>query len=266
MESINSNSDLVNKKEDSWNDLEELYPDTSHLKSKWEEFARSKGLPASLEGFDEWISKNSKEGSGFDNIKELINNIIIPFNLAKNEAINKFKYPSFLKGIVQDPDLMPPFNYGKWKEEIGKIESGGNYEAVNTVTNALGKFQFVPSIWWDDITKYAKSKGISLPRLSRSILSPEAAKRYYKDFLLNPGLQEGFMKEYTRNNLLPQLSALRSEQGQNFPHAALLSDGRIMGLFHFQGPNGARKWLRTGIMQGAEFNSPVPVYLKKIDK
>jgi len=279
---VESNEDEeIELETDSWADLSFLYSDINNLKTKWRDFAIDKKLDQSFIGFDKWVDSNINDQLSLtDGIKDLIENIIIPYKPSQstsNRATSKLpsapgvlagiKYPGHLSAIVQDPNSKPPFDYNKWKEEIGQIESGGKYGAVNGSTNALGKFQFVPSLWWNRIVEFARERGINLPgRSSKGVLSVGAAKEQYKGFLTNPQLQEEFMKNYTEKYLLPSLSKLRSEQKQSFPHAALLSDGRIMGLFHFQGPAGARNWLKTGAMIGAEFNAPVPNYLIKIDK
>ena len=50
----------------------------------------------------------------------------------------------------------------------------------------------------------------------------------------------------------------------DLPEASLLSDGKLMALFHFQGPTGAENWLKSGRMVGALINISVASYLNKI--
>jgi len=134
-----------------------------------------------------------------------------------------------------------PFDYNRWKEEIAQIESRGKYTAVNDDTNALGKYQFVPSIWWDNIKSYARKMGKELGS--------------YSDFLRDPQLQEDFMKDYTYNDVMPAVKRMRRKMPDLTSH---LSDGKIAGLIHFQGEGGGTKWLKHKVMTGAEVNATDP--------
>jgi len=240
---------------DGWIDLNDLDHNPYEVKKNWEDFAKKNNLDKSFLGFDNWIQKNLKgDGSIMDSINSSISKLK---NLGSNSFndegfIGKYvgKVPPHMKSVAQTKEAQAPFDYNTWKEEIGKIESGGNYKARNANSNALGKFQFVPSIWWKRIVSFAKSNGTNL--------------KSFKDFLNNPRLQEDFMKFYTENDLLQSLAKLRAEQKEKLPEAALLSDGRIMALFHFQGPAGARNWISNGSMIGADINISVPQYLKRV--
>ena len=238
-----------------WIDLNDLDHNPYEVKKNWEDFAKKNNLDRSFLGFDNWIQKNlGLDGSFMDGINSSISKLK---NLG-SKSINNEKFigkytgnvPQHMRSVAQTKETQVPFNYNTWKEEIGKIESGGNYKARNASSNALGKFQFVPSIWWKRIVSFSENNGIKL--------------KNFKDFLNNPELQEDFMKYYTENDLLRSLAKLRSEQKDKLPEAGLLSDGRIMALFHFQGPAGARNWISSGNMIGADINISVPQYLKRV--
>jgi len=238
-----------------WIDLNDLDHNPYEVKKNWEDFAKKNNLDKSFLGFDDWTQKNlGLDGSIMDGINSSISklkNLVLKSN-DNESSTGKYtgKAPTHMKSVIQTKETQAPFDYNTWKEEIGKIESGGNYKARNANSNALGKYQFVPSIWWKRIISFAKSNGIIL--------------NSFRDFLNNPKLQEDFMKYYTENDLLKSLAKLRAEQKERLPEAALLSDGRIMALFHFQGPAGARNWISKGSMIGAEINISVPQYLKRI--
>lgn len=244
-----------------WNQVSPLYDNVEELKRKWSDFSEksqevdSNKFSKNFEGFSKWIDQNlPSEMSFLDGVDSLINKIVnfIPGKQNKDkvkESLNTGEVPRHIREVAQTKESQQPFDYNRWKEEISGVESGGNYKATNKHTNALGKYQFVPRIWWDRIKKFATGK---------------ARMESYSDFLGNPEMQEAFMKHYTENSLMPYLRKFRSRESTDLPEAAVLSDGRLMALFHFQGPGGAEKWLKTGKMIGAEINASVPTYLKRI--
>jgi hypothetical protein len=203
---------------------------------RWDDYCYANGLISDYygyKGFLRWSkNKSGKTKITIPAIKSAIN-IVIDFGGNMSEKVNK-----------------NIFNYNLWKEEIGKIESGGNYNAVNKTTNALGKYQFLPRYWWSKIKEFGKSKGLEVNE--------------YKDYLENPDLQEDFMKNYTDKTLKNGLSQIRKMQDNKYQKAINLSDGQILALIHFQGLGGAKKWLETGDMIGAENNISVEKYLSKI--
>lgn len=251
---------------DNWEEVSPLYSDVNKLKRKWSEFSEQSGevdsskFSKNFEGFSKWIDENLPDGSSFsDGVDFLIEKItnFIPINKPKKlvkkpvlpTSSDSTGVPKHMKEVAQTKDTQQPFEYNRWKEEISGVESRGNYKATNKHTNALGKYQFVPKIWWGRIKSFAGGK---------------VKMDSYSDFLNNPQIQEAFMKNYTENSLMPYLRKFRSREKSDLPEAALLSDGRLMALFHFQGPGGAENWLKSGRMIGADINLSVPSYLTKI--
>lgn len=237
-----------------WNDLIDfdLYDDPALLRSKWEQFIKNpelknKNLSKDFKGFSDWIDNNiPSTGSFTNNINSLIQKVV---NFSPRPDVKKYNMtgvPKHLQTVAQPKEAQQPFDYNRWKEEIGKVESGGNYKATNKDSNALGKFQFVPSIWWRRIQAFS-------PKM-----------KTYSDFLNDKGTQEAFMESYTKNNLLPELRKIRQRENSDLPECKLLSDGKLMALFHFQGPRGAVNWIKSSKMIGADINLSVPDYLKRI--
>lgn len=250
----------------SWNEISSLYNDINKLKIKWSNFYEQSGevdsskFSKNFEGFSKWIEKNIPEDMPFlDGVEFLIEKIInfIPSKKTKQlvrkpMSFNDKDYitvPIHMKEVAQPKEEQQPFDYNRWKEEISIVESRGNYKAINKHTNALGRYQFVPRIWWSKIQSFSGGK---------------VKMDSYEDFLNNPQLQEDFMKYYTENNLLPSLKKFRLREKNDLPEAVLLSDGRLMALFHFQGARGAENWLKSGRMIGADINLSVSSYLTKI--
>lgn len=172
-----------------------------------------------------------------------VDNILREIDIAKITQDIRAKMPSGANtfyGPIED------FDYMRWREEIAKIE--GNYRSVNPDSNALGRYQFVPSIWWDEIKDFARKQGKTI--------------NSYEDFLSDPRLQDDFMYDYTINDVLPAVARLRR---RNPDLTAGLSDGKIAGLIHFQGEKGGEDWLRKGIMRGADINSVDPTgYMRRV--
>lgn len=241
-----------------WNEISSLYEDTENLKIKWSEFydkseeVNKNKFSNNFYGFSKWIDENlPSEMSFIDGVEYLIEKIV-SFTPRKKQISgirnqNLIGIPEYIKEIAQTKELQQPFDYNRWKEEIGKIESGGNYKAINKSTNALGKYQFVPYYFWKKIKAFSGN-----------------TVNKYSDFLNNPKLQEDFMKHYTFNELLNTLKSFRDREKKDLPFAGLLSDGKLMALFHFQGARGASNWLKTGRMEGADINISVLAYLRKI--
>lgn len=117
---------------------------------------------------------------------------------------------------------------------LARVESSsaGGYQAINTTgkkpTYALGKYQFVPSIYWNQIKKYAKKEhGETFTN--------------YQDFLNKPYIQEGFFEHYVKTNLYPAAKKLYdkySDQG--------MSLDEIGAMVHFTGAGGTKKLFENG--------------------
>lgn len=214
-----------------WESVSPIGTDPMLVREKWGQLVDSGKLNGQysrdFDSFSYWIDKKPR----FKNILSLLTESLEDKERVK---LNKDK-----KRIS--------FDYNRWKEEIGNIESRGNYKAKNKHTNALGKYQFVPRYFWSDIKRFSNN-----------------TVKDYSDFLNNPSLQEDFMEYYTYNNLMRHLESFRARGDSELPGVSLLSDGKILALLHFQGPYGAEKWLKSGVMQGADINISVNDYLNKI--
>jgi hypothetical protein len=120
--------------------------------------------------------------------------------------------------------------------EIAAVESGGNYQAENPHSTAVGKYQFLWSKWGDDIRKVT---GIS-------------SKEEFKN---NPQAQENFYSYYKQHNLAPAVVNL-----SQFNRVGL-SPSQLAKLVHFKGEAGARKYLTTGRDDTSKHNISIPSYL-----
>lgn len=108
-------------------------------------------------------------------------------------------------------------------------KSSGGYTAINKDTNALGKYQFLPKYYWNDIKRFAKKKGYGT--ISE-----------YKDFLDKPDLQEEYFEKYTKDTIFPKAKEYHKKYGDS----RKLSIDEIGALIHFQGAGGANSILKSG--------------------
>ena len=146
-----------------------------------------------------------------------------------------------------------PFDYERWIKEISKIE--GDYQSVNPDSVALGKYQFVPAFWWDEIREFAGSRIFDEHKIVSYTKKDKPFYKDYQNFLDDPHLQEDWMRHYTLNYAVPAAEIIRKE----FPEATKnRSIGQLAALYHFQGLGGARAWLSRGEMQGADVNAINP--------
>lgn len=175
-------------------------------------------------------------------------------------AITRSLKPRSTSPVTQDYGPIEEFDYMRWREEIAKIE--GNYNSVNKDSTALGKYQFVPSIWWDEIKAFAGSRLPNTHVVTRYTPKGKPIYSDYEAFLNDPELQEDWMRHYTINDVLPAVARLRR---RNPELTARLSDGKLAGLVHFQGEQGGEDWLRKGIMRGADVNAVDPTgYMRRL--
>ena len=137
----------------------------------------------------------------------------------------------------KDVDIDP----ANFREEIAAHESKGlgDYKAFNEDSDALGRYQFVPSYHWDNIKKYTGVKT-------------------YKDFLNNPQAQDEWMDHYTQTEVVPWIKQMK-EDGTTRG----LSDKGLGQLYHFVGKGGAEKYLQTGSYHVPGHNVSIDNYLEE---
>lgn len=152
--------------------------------------------------------------------------------------------PAQLKNTDIDWDSIPDVGTSgldthKLSKEIANVESdGGDYSAVNPHTGALGKYQFVPSYFWEDIKRVTGVKN-------------------QQQFLHDPQAQEKFFNYHVKNNLGPAVEDLKGVNAQGY------SDDQLAKLVHFKGPEGAKKWLTSGVDDTEENNISIDKYVGK---
>jgi hypothetical protein len=123
---------------------------------------------------------------------------------------------------------------------LADVESyGGDYTATNPKSSAAGKYQFLWNTWGKEIERVT---GVSTKQ----------------EFLDSPQAQEKFFKYYVNTELKPQVATLKRDSTK--------SDAALAALVHFQGPTGARRYLKTGAETAAEINMPVEKYLDRVEK
>lgn len=119
--------------------------------------------------------------------------------------------PQYLKAPV-DP-------YKELERGIFQVESINQpnpYKARNPDSDALGKYQFIPSVH----RKFIKQQtGIDVQ-----------GEKGRKAFLSNPEAQEKYFKWHAKNTLNPQVKRMRKKHKDKLNH---LSDNEIMALLHF---------------------------------
>lgn len=128
----------------------------------------------------------------------------------------------------------------KLKEGLIKSEHGGylNKEGYNPYTSmnsdgAMGKYQFLESVWGSEIRSYAKENGYRY--------------RGSEDFLNNSALQEDFFEHYMETQIIPQAKKIKEE----YNTGEYMSDYQLVSLLHFTGYPKTRN-----IIQTRDFNSP----------
>lgn len=134
----------------------------------------------------------------------------------------------------------PSGDTSTFKQEVARVESGGDYRAQNKHSSAVGKYQFLWNTWGKDITKVT---GVSSK----------------EDFRNNPQAQEKYMDYYTGKVVAPAVKVLRKITG-----AQAYSDSDLSKMIHFQGLGGAAKQLKKGELAGAtKTNLSVKEYLRR---
>jgi len=129
-------------------------------------------------------------------------------------------------------------------DEIKFRETRNKYGQVNELSNTVGAYQFMTSVWADQIKTF-----MGLPEETDPITTMKA-------FQSNPQVQEDFMTHVVEDIYAPQLPKLR-------PYAEQygLDDDALIKLIHYRGIGDARKRLRTGnfevdAKEKAKYNNP----------
>jgi len=149
---------------------------------------------------------------------------------------------------LQSPEQVTPTNVaapaseGDLKEIIAQRESGGNYKALpytkkgTLASSAAGKYQFLWDTHADTIRTVTGVKSKS-------------------QFLNNPDAQEAYFDYWDKNVLTPNAQKIQQQYKPN------LNTNEIKMLIHFQGPQGADRYFRTGKYTTDAFGSNPMNYL-----
>ena len=149
-----------------------------------------------------------------------------------NEAIGLDIDPNPAKGLLQYKELKtkvePADSFFKGIAAIESANLANPYAAQNPNSSAVGKYQFLWSIWGDNIAKFA-SKPVTR-----------------EDFLQNPKLQEDFARHYYHNILTKEADDLQKEFSDNLVERNLQDPDDIKSLLHFIGKKNVTQYLLTG--------------------
>lgn len=137
-----------------------------------------------------------------------------------------------------------------FKSRLFYAESnGGEYTATNKDSTAMGKYQFLESVWMPEIKKFAKKEGWET-------LAKEKGEKIDKDFFLkNPMLQETFFDHYAKD-VYKNVKALSENNKRN------LDIDEIAQLYHLS-PKAAKNFVSGGEWNPSGKQTPLPIYLKK---
>lgn len=181
--------------------------------------------------------------SDFDNIADMVELPSMPFIPA-----GRFRSvaPADATRVAPRGYTVPPADNGK--EDISSIiarkESNNNYEALpkdkhgRLISSAAGKYQF---LWGDHGKEIKRITGVG---------SKEA-------FLKSPEAQERYFQHWNQNVLTPVAEQIRQQYNPT------MSINQLKQLIHFQGPSGAKKFIRTGKYTTDGFGSNPMTYLAK---
>jgi hypothetical protein len=136
---------------------------------------------------------------------------------------------------VEELPYSEPTAVELFMELVAQIESGGNYQVVNTI-GMMGKYQFSPTT--------VRSLGFNVTR---------------EEFLNNPELQDSVMVAYMRTNDA-QLSELIERYEGTVRGNVTITRAGILAAAHFAGTHGARRYLLSNQVHG-----PKDIYGKSIN-
>lgn len=150
---------------------------------------------------------------------------------------------TFAPELVREQDTTSMSNFSidtnsrSFTDDIVKKESGGDYKATNPNSSAVGKYQFLWSLWGDKIKNYT---GVSSKQ----------------DFINNPQAQDSFYNNYyVPNEMMPAIG--RIKQKTNSSHNV----DQLAKLYHFRGEQGAIDYLTGKLSDKPEaYNSSISDY------
>lgn len=134
---------------------------------------------------------------------------------------------------------------------IAAVESRGQkdpYKAKAPTSSAVGKYQYVWSVWGDQIRQFA----------GKSDLTPN-------EFMANPDLQEKWALYNYKTTLKPQARKLQKDYEAVLTQRGIQDLDDLAALVHFQGYGRAAQYLRTGqqVKAPGEVNVSIQDYLTK---
>ena len=134
-------------------------------------------------------------------------------------------------------------------EGIANVETRGQkdpYKAKAPTSSAIGKHQYVWSIWGNQIKQFAGNQK----------LTPQ-------DFMNSPDLQEKWAEHNYNTTLKPQAEKLQKEYGNVLKQRGIQDIDDLAALVHFQGYGRSKQYLQTGkqVMAPGEVNKTIPEYL-----
>jgi hypothetical protein len=157
--------------------------------------------------------------------------------------------PSKVSGSIPSGSGIP-IDYQSYAQKIGEKESGGKYDAVNTL-GYLGKYQFGAMALQDMglVKKGTSLKGLDDP----ASWNIEGGK---KAFLNNPQLQEDTMVKYTKQNFatLNRIGVINDKSSQQ-------EIAGYLAASHLLGPGGAKQ-LAQGKVGSDAYGTSSATYFK----
>lgn len=142
-------------------------------------------------------------------------------------------------------EIVPWVDRNTFCHGLHKVESKNkNYLAYNPSTSALGRYQFVPKYFREDIQEITNANT-------------------YSDFLNTPTKQEAFMDRYIDSTLIPWVTKV-----ENAVDASLFEDHEILALVHFLWANGTIEYITTNQMNEKQrvWNIDASRYLEIVNK
>ncbi len=142
-------------------------------------------------------------------------------------------------------EILPGIDRNRFCHGLHKVESKqDNYLAYNWLTSALGRYQFVPKYFWEEIQNLTNAGT-------------------YSDFLNTPAYQEEFMDYYIDKTLLPWFERIFTEFEQ-LPY----TDAEVLALIHFLWVNGTIEYITTSEMNEKQkvWNIDASRYLEIVNK